>query len=717
MNPTGFDNNDQKSKRMLKIEALLKKAEQEYRNGFFIEAEKKYFEILQSCFNDKIALNLAGVAAHVWLQLGNIYLQKKDLEKAINAYRNSIQADPVSSRAYNGLGIAFEENENHKKAIASYRKAIELTPNYAEAYYNLGNSLSKINQKTEAVKCYRKSLSIDPSRAETLLNLGNIYYRMEKYQEAIACYRQALEKWPNSVGVHTNLGLAYFEAKNMEEALKHFKQALELQPDSESVLKYSGIAAAGQGKDKEAEAYFKNLIEKHPKFEYEIMAAMVAPTIFDSTEMITVFRQNFKEKLIHLQSKNKNLEDPYKQVGLVNFIFGMHGQKEKEIREQIAGFYLKVAPQLAWTSPSLKTGLSKQKIRIGFVSMFLHKHTIGNLYHGLIENLSKDRFHVSVLRFDRKDDSIARKIDQSVEEVIHLPKNIYKARKIVAAQNLDILFYPELGMEPVTYFLSFARMAPVQCKRGFQITMGIPNIDYFLSSKWAEPADAQDHYSEKLVLLERTGYYYQRPNLPDPIPSRKELGLPEDKRIYACPQSLFKLHPDFDVVLGNILRSDPKGILVLLRDKNLHLERLLLKRFQRNNPGMIDRLCFVNRMEREKFLSLFVVADAVLDPIFISGGNTSLECFAFGIPVITWPSKYLPGRLTYGFYKQMNIMDCVADDLEHYVELAVRLANDKAWYGKIKRKIENKSDMFFEDQLAVREIESFFEWAVQRAYT
>ena len=32
----------------------------------------------------------------------------------------------------------------------------------------------------------------------------------------------------------------------------------------------------------------------------------------------------------------------------------------------------------------------------------------------------------------------------------------------VRAASLDVLLYPEIGLDPVTYFLSFARLAPVQ---------------------------------------------------------------------------------------------------------------------------------------------------------------------------------------------------------------------------------------------------------------
>lgn len=38
------------------------------------------------------------------------------------------------------------------------------------------------------------------------------------------------------------------------------------------------------------------------------------------------------------------------------------------------------------------------------------------------------------------------------------------ARRAVAQEELDVLVYPDLGMEPLTYFMAFARLAPVQVR-------------------------------------------------------------------------------------------------------------------------------------------------------------------------------------------------------------------------------------------------------------
>ena len=115
-------------------------------------------------------------------------------------------------------------------------------------------------------------------------------------------------------------------------------------------------------------------------------------------------------------------------------------------------------------------------------------------------------------------------------------------------------------------------------------------------------------------------------------------------------------------------------------------------------------------------LSLLKIDDVILDTPYFGGGNTSLESFACGVPVVTWPGEFMRDRLTLALYKQMGIMDCVANNAQSYLNISFRLANDKTWSDKIKDKIRASADfVLYEDIEAVRELERFFEWAVDEA--
>jgi predicted O-linked N-acetylglucosamine transferase (SPINDLY family) len=196
---------------------------------------------------------------------------------------------------------------------------------------------------------------------------------------------------------------------------------------------------------------------------------------------------------------------------------------------------------------------------------------------------------------------------------------------------------------------------------------------------------------------------------PSPLRDRGFFGLPENSHLYACPQTLFKLHPDFDDLLAQILRADREGIVVLIEGRYPHWKELVVKRFQKTIPDVLDRIRWVGRQSYEDYLNLLLVSDVLLDPRHFVGGNSSYEGLGLGIPIVTLPSQFLRGRITYALYKKMNVMDCVAESREEYVRLAIELGTDRARRETIRSKIRETSGVLFEDFQAVRGLRDFLE--------
>jgi predicted O-linked N-acetylglucosamine transferase (SPINDLY family) len=171
---------------------------------------------------------------------------------------------------------------------------------------------------------------------------------------------------------------------------------------------------------------------------------------------------------------------------------------------------------------------------------------------------------------------------------------------------------------------------------------------------------------------------------------------------------LFKIHPDFDVLLGEILRRDREGRLILLEGQHPQWRERLIKRFERVIPDVVGRIMFLPPLKFDDFLALNAAVDVLLDPIHFGGGNTSYEAFSVAAPVVTLPSPYLKGRITQALYRLMGLSCCVADTAAGYVEIATRLGTDPAWRADVRKTILASSDRIFEDDSALRELESFF---------
>ncbi|HEX3727433.1 MAG TPA: hypothetical protein VHV08_14365, partial [Pirellulales bacterium] len=245
---------------------------------------------------------------------------------------------------------------------------------------------------------------------------------------------------------------------------------------------------------------------------------------------------------------------------------------------------------------------------------------------------------------------------------------------------------------------------------GHPVTTGSPAIDYFLSSELSEPDKADAHYTERLVRVKNLATYYYRPQRPAARRTRTSFGLDPARHLYLCPQTLFKLHPEFDSILAEILRRDPAGEIVLLECQQAYWMQLVQRRFARTMPDVASRVRFLPAQRNADFLELNATADVLLDTIHFGGGNTSYEGLALGVPIVTLPGEYLRGRITLALYRKMQVLDCVVASNEQYVEQAVRLGTDVDYRRMVTERIEAASDVLFEDLAEVRELERALEW-------
>src|SRR5207237_1565690 len=135
-------------------------------------------------------------------------------------------------------------------------------------------------------------------------------------------------------------------------------------------------------------------------------------------------------------------------------------------------------------------------------------------------------------------EEVASAIQKAADRHVALSISLPAARRAIAAEQLDVLFYADLGMDPITYSLAFSRLAPVQCVTwGHPVTSGIPAMDYFISSDLLETEEAAEHYTERLIRLKSLAVCYPRPEPPVPLRPRSHFGLPDEGTLYACPQN------------------------------------------------------------------------------------------------------------------------------------------------------------------------------------
>ena len=723
--------------------------------GFALQDQRKPDEAI-SCYQK--ALQIRPGYAEAFNNMGTAFKDAGKTDDAISCYQNAVQLKPDYAEAYNNMGAALRDQDRFNEAMACWHKTLEIKPDYAEVYNSMGAALRNQGRFSEALSCCQKALDLKPDFADAFNNMGTVLKDQGSLNESVACCQRALQLKPDNFVAWVSLGNTFQDQGKFDEAVSCYQNALKIKPDHALAYDNMRNAYIYQGKLAEAVSCCEKSLKIRPDSGTEVRKALMLPVIYESREEIGYYREKVIKEIESLRNKRITLSDPHKQVGSTNFYLAYHGLNDRDIQKEIASFYIHACPDIAWTNPKLSdfghqasniqhqassikhpasniqhqtSNIQHQTsniqhpasniqhpITIGIASMHLynlHQQTIGKLNRGIVQNLSREKFRVKLFRFPGGENSLIKSVSESADEIVDLPTELKPAREIIAKHALDVLFYPDIGMDSLTYFLAFSRLAPVQCVTwGHPVTTGIPNMDYFISSEHLEPPGAKGHYSERLVLLKRLPVYYYRPETPETAPSREKFGFPEDCNLYVCPQAPFKFHPDFDLALGNILRRDPRGVLVLIEGQTFeHWGKLLLNRFRKTFPDAIDRVRFLKAMPTKDFLCLLMVADALLEPPYFGGGNTTYESFACGVPIVTWPGPFMRGRVTLGCYRQMGVADCVAGDAQSYTDIAFRLANDKTWRDEIKTKIRANAHAIFEDMEAIHELERFFEGAVR----
>jgi predicted O-linked N-acetylglucosamine transferase (SPINDLY family) len=641
-----------------------------------------------------------------------------DLAAAESSYRLAIAADSRNTDALVSLGLLLRASGRAEEALTYYRSALDVKPEHAEARKNLVNALVTI--ELSAGRPLAPGLTQPPSIETQLRALADRLAGRGELRDAFFVVQETLQANPTSADLWFGAGTLALEMGLMAMSLRCCEQALKLDAGFYRAILLARRLCVGSGLDERAIAHAKRACVLAPSPDLVATQNLVLPAVAASAQAYAQARSRYESALDGVLAGDWRPQDPYNTLQIPNFFLAYHGEKEVDLQIKAARACLRAIPDLEMTAAHCRSATRRPgRIRVGFVSRYFANHSIGKTTRGFLDRLSRDQFEVYLLRITPSvEDDMTRLMAAAADHTWVLDKDVPRAREQIAALELDVLFYQDIGMESTSWFLAFARLAPVQCVSfGHPCTTGIPNMDYFISNDLFELPDAQANYSERLFLLRDlpTLAYYYAPPIPEAPFSRAELGLPENSTLYLCPQTLFKLHPDFDECLAGILRGDPLGYVVLIRGDFDEWTRSLQERLLRSMPDVVNRILFLPVMPHAGYLRLLAAANVVLDPVHFNGMNSSLESFAVGTPVVTLPTRLQRGRHTQAMYRKMELPECIAADRADYVRTALRLGTDAAYNKRVREQILARNHVLFENDRVISEFERFFAESVASA--
>lgn len=151
-----------------------------------------------------------------------------DQKEAI--YSGRIQTDPNNPGNYIQLGYVYFQKGDSEKAIVNYQKAVALDDKSYQAHYNLGVVYATADKKDRAIQEFQKAIEIAPKAGSAHLGLGMVYKSQEAYDKAVTELEQAYKADPGDVEVLYTLGTLQEKLGNLEEAKKDYEDAVSVLP-------------------------------------------------------------------------------------------------------------------------------------------------------------------------------------------------------------------------------------------------------------------------------------------------------------------------------------------------------------------------------------------------------------------------------------------------------------------------------------------------------
>lgn len=628
-----------------------------------------------------------------------------DSAAAIARFERALELAPDYAKAHNSLGAVYRQLGQFEAARRHFTIAAELAPDYALAWINLGDTERQQGQAEAAAGAYTQAARLVPTDAGLQYQLGRLYQELGQLEASLQHLNRAVELQPQFAAAWRSLGMSQQTLGQYQASLASFEQAISLQPDYAEALNNLGNSLRELGDVEAAAEAYRSAQALAPSDANRLRLATLLPPIYADTTAVGQWRQRYREGLEALAGSPLKIADPLTEVGQTNFYLAYQGGDDRPLQERVAALYRPLLPETVAADPAA----AGSRKRVGVLSAFLYHHTVSHYYQRHIELLaaSEEIELILLLAPGNQRDATTDALLALADRHLQLTKDLALARKEVAGLGLDVLVYLDIGLEPFSYFLAYTRLAPIQCVLpGHPVTTGIPTIDYYVSNRWMERDDADKDYSEQLVSLDSLPVWYRRPQLPEQRLSRQELGFSPHERLYVCPMTLFKIHPDMDASLSRILAADPQARILFFRFRQTQLHEQLAARFAREIPEH-ERIQFLPWADAPTYFSLLEAADVLLDSFHFGGGSTHFLCFATGTPLITWPSAYLRGRSGAGIYRRIGVEDAIADSQSDFADRAVAIAGDADRRARLRSAILAAGDTIFENDEGPR---SFVSW-------
>ena len=666
------------------------------------------------------ATQVGGKSAHTLSNLGLVFTATGEFQKAIECFNSSISLDPTTPETHNNLGNVLKKILQVDDALISYAKAIELRPNYAEAINNQGVVFLEGSKIELAIDSFLRAIQINENFSEALNNLGNAYASSGKFDLAFQSFERALQINPLYLDASLNFGNSLKKAKEYAAAIQCYEYASQIKPNDSKAYYRLGEVYYEIGHSTPSKENYRKASSLDPdnlELKVALLLAQI-PKAYQSYEELLNSRNQFAIQLQQLKNLNSYSTLTFKTISKIisrhPFYLAYQAENNKYLMMQFGALLLTVAKQIQdrLNIPEKNEGHSGGKIRIGIISHHICNHPVWHaITRGWMKNIDTNLFEIYLFNTGGLEDDETAFAKSKAASYLNQNVDLLAMGQAITQKNLDVLLYPEIGMDPTTKELACLRLAPIQIVSwGHPETTGLPTIDYFFSGLAFEPDACQENYSEKVIPLPSLGTYFEKDEVTPTLTNLVDLGIDPASPILLCAGSPSKYSPDNDYVLVEIAKKLGRCQFIFFHfqdDLSAILKHRLSQAFLESGLDANTFIRFIPFLQKTEFHGLMYQASVYLDTIGFSGFNTAMQAISCNLPIVASEGNFMRGRLASTILRKLKLDQLVATSNEEYIAKVAWLIQNQGILKTYKDKIAESKFILFEDIEPIKALENF----------
>jgi len=498
-----------------------------------------------------------------------------------------------------------------------------------------GQAYQQAGQWQAAQTLYRQVLQTAPEHATAWYLLGLSAAQLGDYQTGLEALQQAIRFNCQAPSIYTQLGTMFTVQRQVQEACDCYQQALAVNPNDAIAHHNLAIHWLGWGHVNEAISHLEQALTINPKYAKAHSNLLFALNYEVSQDRARIFAeyQKFDENYVP-----KTARKPY-----------LNSQQ--------------------WPRP----------LKIGYLSQDFCKHSIIYFIEPILAHHDRDHFKIVAYHNNACSDEVTQRLQRYADQFCQCFTLSDEALvEQIRQDKIDILVDLTGHMGHHRMLVLAQKPAPVQVTYlGYSNTTGLSSIDYRIVDNYSDPTD--EFNAETLVRMPHSYFCFQPSDETLACQIQTLPALQQGYLTFGSFNKLPKLNPRLLSCWAQILKRVPHSRLVI-KAKGLeeaHLQAEFKKYFAELESERISLLGYTASMEAH--LHTYHQIDIVLDSYPYNGATTTCEALWMGVPVVTWVGERSAARMGLSILMTVGFPELIANSSEEYVNLSVKLANDKVY--------------------------------------